>query len=129
MNETLEKWIDELGDELELINSPEVNTEANNNMYTFGIKPEWGKDSVTTFINQCSEIYASKTNGQPMWFYSWYDDQAFQLRISAVSQSHKKLPFRCKLNSVSLSQVAQDAFNNNNGITSQGKLNVWQTNI
>ncbi len=129
MNETLQKWLNELNEELLLIHSTEVNTEANSNMFTFGINSEWTKDSVATFINKCSELYALKNNGQPMWFYSWYDDQAFQLRISAISQVHKELPFRCKLKSVSINQVVKDVFSNSNALASKGKLNVWQTNI
>jgi len=129
MNDIAEKWILELSEELDLIQSPEVNEEARSNMFTFGINETWNNNDIVNFISKCSEVYASKNRLQPMWFYSWYDDQAFQLRLSAVSQEHKKLPFGCTLKQVAIEDIAQDVINQTNGLMKNNKLNIWQTNI
>lgn len=129
MNDIAEKWILELSEELGLIPSSEVNEEARSNMFTFGIDETWSNEDIVNFIFKCSEVYASKNTLQPMWFYSWYDDQAFQLRLSAVSQEHKKLPFGCNLKQVSIEDIAQDVINQTNGLMKNNKLNIWQTNI
>jgi hypothetical protein len=129
MNDIAEKWILELPEELDLIQSSEVNEEARSNMFTFGIDETWSNKDIVNFISKCAEVYASKNTLQPMWFYSWYDDQAFQLRLSAVSQEHKKLPFGCTLKQVAIEDIAQDVINQTNGLMKNNKLNIWQTNI
>ena len=129
MNNTGEKWVLELSEELELIQSSKVNEEARANMYAFGIGETWNKKDIKSFILACSEVYASKNTSEPMWFYTWYDDQAFQLRLSAVSKKHKKLPFRCNLKQVSMMDVAQDVIDQSNGLLKNNMLNIWKTNI
>lgn len=58
---------------------------------------QWGEDSISAFLESCSELYKRKSSETKLVFYSWLDEKASQIRISAVSQSHGKLPFRNKI--------------------------------
>lgn len=131
---TLQTWLDELDDEVVLLHSSNLNSEANHNIVTFGISEdnlrEWGLESINNFILACRDMYATRTNSIPMQFYCWFDQQAGQLRISAVSSEHNKLPFGCQLNVCDLSEVMQGFLNNNNGLGGEhDKLNVWCCSI
>jgi len=131
---TLKTWLNELNEEVSLINSSDLDDEANNHLVTFGASEsdltEWGKESVSNFILGCRDLYATKTNSLPMQFYCWFDEQASQLRISAVSSEHNKLPFRCQLNVCDLSEMVQGLFNNDSGLYSKrAKLNIWCSGI
>ena len=64
-----------------------------------------------------------------MIFYSWLDEQAGHIRISAVRQAHGKLPFKCKLNLVGLKKVVDGIYSYDSGLFTNGALNVWQKNI
>jgi len=133
MHGTLNKWLEELEGETEIVSSIEINEEANRNMVTFGFNEallkEWGKDSVAEFLTGCSDLYQRKSSGLSMVYYSWFDEQAGQIRISAVSQVHGKLPFKCKLNRVALSEVVDGIYSNDSGLFTDGALNVWQKDI
>lgn len=130
MHSTLNEWLTELEDEIELITSDDINVEANSNMVTFGVNEsifkDWGESSVIAFLSGCADLYQAKSQGINMVFYSWYDDMSGQLRISAVSQKHESLPFRCKLNTVCLDKLV-------GGICSEtdneGNLDVWRRSI
>lgn len=133
MHGTLKKWLEELEDETEIISSSEINEEAHCNMVAFGVNQgllqEWGKDSVSEFLNECANLYKRKSNGLGMVFYSWFDEQAGQIRISAVSQTHGKLPFGCKLNQTSLSHLVDGFYADDSGLFTAKALNVWQQSI
>lgn len=51
------------------------------------------------------------------------------MRICVVSQSHGKLPFACKLNQTSLSEVVKGIYEMDSSLSTKGILNVWQKNI
>ncbi|WP_444898465.1 hypothetical protein ACJJIX_15940 [Microbulbifer sp. VAAC004] len=129
MHSTLKRWLDELETEVEIVSSSEINEEADSNMFSFGFNQgllcEWGRDSVQEFLVSCADLYKRKRSGSAMVFYSWLDDQAGQIRISAVSEYHFKLPFRCKLNVTSLEQVVNDIFSNDSGLYTKGAQDVW----
>ncbi len=133
MHSTLEKWLAELEKETVILASDEINEEARCNMVSFGFNEdllqEWGKESVNKFIHGCADLYRSKSGGLNMVFYSWFDEQAGQIRISAVSQMHGKLPFGCKLKLSELTQVVDGIFSNNSGVYTKGALDVWCQNI
>jgi len=134
LHSSLQVWLDELIEEVSLINSPDLNYEANEHLITFDVSESelaaWGKESVNNFILGCRDVYASKTNAVPMQFYCWFDELASQLRISAVSSRHNKLPFRCKLNLCELPEMVQGLFNNDCGLyNTNTKLNVWCSGI
>ena len=90
---------------------------------------EWGKESVNKFIKGCADLYSKKSNELAMVFYAWYDEQAGQIRISAVSQIHGKLPFKCKLNDAKLCEVVNGLYAEDSGRFTKGELDVWQQNI
>ncbi len=133
MHSTLKTWLKEVEEETIIVTSKEINEEAKGNMVTFGFNSslltEWGCDSVTDFINACAELYSKKSSNISMVFYSWFDEQAGQVRISAVSQAHGKLPFKCKLNSVNLSDFVNGIYAGNSGLFTNGELDVWQKDI
>ena len=133
MHSTLNKWLEELEEEVAIVTSDEINEEANGNMVSFGfdhdLLKEWGKGSVIEFLTGCANLYSRKSNNLSMVFYSWFDEQAMQIRISSVSQGHGKLPFMCKLNSVSLNEVVNGIYTENSGLFTLGALDVWQQNI
>ena len=134
LHRTLQTWLHELNEEVTLISSPDLNSEANNHLISFGVSEcdltEWGKESVNNFILGCRDLHAIKTNSVPMQFYCWFDEQAGQLRLSAVSSKHNKLPFRCKLNVCELSEMIDGLFNNDSGLYSKNaKLNIWCSGI
>lgn len=124
------KWLIELENELELLNSSNANEEAHHNMFSFGFNAEviaeWGVESTTQFIECCYKIYSSKFKNEPMWFYAWYDEMVAQLRIGAVSVRHSKLPFRCQLNFCDLKTLVNGIFEDDSGLGSRQKLNVWK---
>ena len=133
MHSTLNKWLEELEEEISIVASNEIDEEANGNMVTYGFNrdslEDWEKESVVDFLAGCAEVYRTKSSGIAMVFYSWFDEQAGQIRISSVSQAHKKLPFGCKLNSTDLSQVVNGLFVEDSGLYTKGVLDVWCQNI
>ena len=133
MHSTLNKWLEELDQETSIIVSSEINEEANGNMVTFGFNQDllesWGNDSLVDFLAACSEVYRTKKDGTAMVFYAWFDEQAGQIGISTVSQSHNKLPFCCKLNQTGLSQVVKGIYTEDSGLYTKGVLDVWCQNI
>ncbi len=134
MHSTLQQWLNELNDEVSIVHSSDINEEANGNLITFGVSDdvlnEWGEDSVIAFIEGCRDLFRSKCGGTGMWFYSWFDEQASQLRISAVSNRNETLPFQCKLCICKLSEMVHGIFFGNTGLFSDKKrLNVWKVDI
>ena len=133
MHATLEKWLEELADVAEIIASDEINEEARSNMVLFACNEDllqtWGKESVIEFLQGCAELYKRKSRGLNMVFYSWFDEQTGHIRVSAVSQTHGKLPFACKINLSKLNQVVDGIYSNNSGLYTTGALDVWQQNI
>ncbi len=133
MHSTLKQWLKELENEINIVASVEINEEANGNMFTFGCNEEmlhdWGKGSVTEFLSNCASLYQRKNIESPMIFYAWLDEQAGQIRISAVSLSHGKLPFGCKLNLTNIESVVSGIFSSDSGLFTNGVLDVWQKNI
>lgn len=133
MHSTLNKWITELEDETEIVASDDINEEANSNMVTFEFNDlllqEWGKESVAFFLTCCADLYQRKSQGLNMIFYAWLDEQAGQIRISAVNQKHGKLPFDCKLNEVDLVRIVSGIYTHNSGLFTNGVLDVWQQSI
>ena len=133
MHSTLEKWLAELEEETVIIGSGEINEEARCNMVSFGFSEsllqEWGKESVNKFIHGCADIYRRKSGAFNMIFYSWFDEQAGLIRMSAVSRTHGKLPFSCELKLSELMQVVDGIFSNSSGVYTNGALAVWCQNI
>ena len=130
----LNNWLSELRDEISIIESTELNKEAHENMYTFTISEhnfkEWGLDSIQKFILDCRDLYISHKPNIPMKFYSWFDEQAGQLRISMVSSSHNKLPFRGKIQNCDLSVLLSNIyFHNKSSFFKKHKLKVWSTEV
>jgi hypothetical protein len=133
MHITLIKHIEELSTELSLLQSDEVTEEANANMYTFGISEEllqqYGANSVTTFLIEVSNLYGAQCKSQ-MLFYSWFDEMASQIRVSAVSKKHGKPPFGCNIEPCELEQLVAGIFSGNGGLFIEpNKLLVWQKQI
>lgn len=133
MHRTLSNWIKELEEETEITTSNVVNDEARLNMVSFGITEnqlnEWGRESVNEFLKNCSNIYRQKSKEKKLIFYAWLDEQASQIRISAVSEIHNKPPFGCPLNAISLDQFIKNLFENKSGLYTKGVLDVWCKNI
>ncbi len=133
MHTTLNSWLEELEEETLIVTSDIIDDEVNGNMVSFGFNGEllheWGKDSLNEFLTGCSRLYGRKCNDLDLIFYSWLDEQAGQIRISAVRQDHDRLPFKCKLNRVSLSELVNGIYAEDSGLFSKGELDVWQQSI
>lgn len=133
MHATLNNWLEELEEEIEIVSPEDINVEARSNRVSFdfdeGLLTEWGRESVQEFLNSCANLYQRKSRGMKLIFYSWFDEQAGQIRISAVSQAYNKLPFACGLNSTDLSQVVNGIYSGDSGLYSKGVLDVWCKNI
>ncbi|MCG9736582.1 hypothetical protein L1D32_00155 [Shewanella insulae] len=130
----LKQWASELEDEVDILQSNEINDEANTNMVSFSLSDEMmdslTEEEISDFIIKCSNVYAQKTNGILTIFYCWYDDMAFQIRIGCVSKKHGKLPFSCKLEPTDLSNLVANLKVGINGLfTDNEALFVWQTSI
>ncbi|PKF56464.1 hypothetical protein CW748_09720 [Alteromonadales bacterium alter-6D02] len=131
MHSTLNQWLRELEIETQIVHSTDINEEANSNMVTFGtnesLLQDWGKDSIKAFVLECAELYNLKNTVAPMTFYSWYDEMAGQIRISAVSACHGKLPFRCNVNQVGLGAFIESFYTQSS--IEPYTLNVWLKGI
>ena len=133
MHLTFIKYIEELNADFSLLQSVEVSEEAGENMYTFGVSEEllqeWGIDSVAAFLTEVSNLYAALCKSQ-MLFYSWFDEMASQIRLSAISIQHGKLPFGCDIELCELEQLVAGIFAGNSGLFIEpNKLLVWQKQI
>lgn len=133
MHSTLNSWLEELEVETQIVTSEKIDDEANGNMVSFGFNAdllnEWGKDSIHDFLISCSMLYGRKGSDLKMIFYSWFDEQAGQIRISSVRESHGRLPFGCKTNSVNLNELVSGFYSDDSGLYSKGELDVWQKSI
>ncbi len=133
MHNTLRKWLIELEEEMVVICAEDIHQEAEQNMVSFGFNQdllkEWSEDSVIEFIGECANLYHRKSGISEVLFYAWVDEQAGQIRISAVSQSHRKLPFRCELNQVTLNELVNGIYADDSGLYTKGKLDIWQQKV
>ena len=134
MHKELKNWLQELKDEVVIVTSQDISEEAHNNMITFDISKDlannWGNSSIQGFIESCSDIFQSKKPNTPMLFYSWLDEMAGQLRVSAISKIHNKIPFDCKTNYCSLNHLVTMLMNTESGLYNKEKtLNVWCNDI
>lgn len=132
MHNTLRKWLLEL-EATVVICAEDIHQEARQNMVSFSFNQnlliEWSEDSVIEFIGKCANLYHKKIGISEMLFYAWFDEQAGQIRISAVSQSHRKLPFRCELNQVTLNELVNGIYADDSGLYTKGKLDIWQQKV
>lgn len=134
IHHTLKTWLAELEHEVRLLHSTDLKDEAQKNLVTFGVSAcaldEWGEESILNFISGCKSLYASKTNGTSMQFYSWFDEQASQLRVSAVSSCHGKLPFGCELSLCTLAEIVNCLYTHDSGLyDKEHRLKVWCSDI
>ena len=134
MHETLQQWLDELSEEVEIDHSPAIGDQAIANMVTIGLSDsslkDWGKDSLREFILGCRDLYKNKSEGQALLFYSWYDEQAGQLRFSAISSENKTPPFQCDLKFVELDIIVENIFAHSGGLlTEDEKLYIWMSKL
>lgn len=132
MHNTLRRWLVEL-EETVVICAEDIHQEAEQNMVSFGFNQnlliEWSEGSIIEFVGECDNLYHRKSGTSEMLFYAWFDEQAAQIRISAVSQSHKKLPFRCELNQVTLNELVNGIHTDDSGLYTKGKLDIWQQKV
>ena len=134
MHDTLKKWLEEMDTEISIVQSEDIITEAQGNQLSFGVSEdvlnEWGQQSVLEFITGCKDLYRSKKQGRPMQFYVWFDEQAGQLRVSAVSSRHQRLPFDCAVYQCSITELVEGLFSGFSGLYSDNpRLNLWVDSI
>ncbi len=133
MHTTLNKWLEELEDETTILDSCEINKESRSNMVSLdfneGLLKECGKESLIEFLDGCAKLYQRKGRNLQLVFYAWFDESAGQIRISAVSQCHDKLPFSCKLKFTSLAELVNGIYSNDSGLYTKGALDVWYQKI
>ena len=134
MHKTLQTWVDELSEEIVLDHSTAVGKQGIANMVTIGVGGEslksWGKESVKEFILACRDLMNHKSNGQSMLFYCWYDEQAGQIRFSAIASEHNNPPFQCELQYVELDVLVDNIFKHTSGLDAEGgSLYLWTSTI
>jgi hypothetical protein len=134
LNKTLKLWLDELSEEIIVDHSPSIGDQAIANMVTIGLSDEnlkdWGKESFREFILGCRHLYEIKRADRSMLFYSWYDEQAGQLRFSSISSEHKKPPFQCNIKYVELDFLIEKIYAKNSGLlTEDKKLYLWLSKL
>lgn len=134
MHQTLQTWLDELTEEVELNYSASISKQSIANMITFGVSnanlKSWGKESVRDFMTGCRDLHQKKCAGHPMLFYCWYDEQAGQFRCSAISAIYKTPPFACELQYVDLDILVNKIFDRNSGLDpTGGKLFIWVSTL
>ncbi|WP_152995634.1 hypothetical protein [Pseudoalteromonas sp. 10-33] len=125
----MNKVFDGIALPLKIVTSSDINEEANGNMLSFTFDLfEREEEFFSLFLNYCTELYKNTVNDELLTIYCWLDELAGQIRLSAVSQSHEKLPFRVDLNNLPLEQFCESLVIGCSGIYSKpGNLNVWQT--
>lgn len=134
MNKTLKLWLDELSEEIIVDHSPSIGDQAIANMVTIGLSDnkfkDWGKESFRGFILGCRDLYENKRACRAMLFYSWYDEQAGQLRFSSISSEHQNPPFQCNIKYVELVFLIEKIYAKNSGLlTEDKKLYLWLSKL
>lgn len=134
MHKDLKLWLDELSDEIIVDHSPSAGDQAIANMVTIGLSDkslkDWGKEAFRDFILGCRDLYENKRAGRAMLFYSWYDEQAGQLRFSSISSAHKSPPFQCDLEYVELDFLIEKIYVNHSGLSPDGgRLYLWSSKL
>lgn len=79
---------------------PDINQEARENMFILSLTSEEleniGEEAIVKYLHECELTIVNRSNSASV-FYCWFDDMTRQIRLSAVSKSHGRLPFRCSL--------------------------------
>jgi hypothetical protein len=126
----IESWLKELQESLMLIDSDDINVEARDNMFAFGISEgeakKFGEDEIHFFIKKCCEIYASNCSDNTKLYYCWLDEMAGQLRMGAVSNCHSGLPFGGNVHDCTLPELVQSIVGYDSGTYTKSCLNVWK---
>jgi len=115
MNALTSAWLHEvIGDHI-TITPNDINFEARENQWSFGVTPE---DAAIMTIGDIEDFISAvvrarsdslKIDGTPcgmMTFYCWFDEMASQLRFSIVSAKRDALPFACDPVDTSLPSIA-----------------------
>ncbi|MCW3792851.1 hypothetical protein OM416_14770 [Paenibacillus sp. LS1] len=96
----------------------ELQKEIQMNMWCISISEEMSNEvSLIDFRGFIMDVIANRqnqinhsNNQRGMIFYLWFDSMASQLRFNLISDSNKKLPFRCKTQNVSEPDEIIDLF-------------------
>ncbi|MGB0892883.1 MAG: hypothetical protein ACPGUD_00620 [Parashewanella sp.] len=127
--EIIQNWFSEIEKPIQLQESNDINIEAQGNMTAFSFTEDIASavnvELLHNFLNSCSILYAESNKGNSKKFYCWLDEMAGQLRMSCVSQEYLNLPFKIKLNDVSLMQLTNSLCKYDSGVYSNGALNIW----
>ena len=130
MNRQLAEWAREFADEFQLVVGEHIHSEARGNMHSFSFSDETRKalapDDVCAFVLACADAAQRHPLSEPYVFYAWYDEQADQLRMSAVGQRFERLPFRRALSEATLDVVASH-FLGRLDVPLEHSLPVWKT--
>lgn len=133
MRQSLVTWLRELDTEFKFSCDPEMNSQACANTHAFSWNQEdrlaLTDDDVGEFLRGCASIVLSKAPLLDAVFYSWVDDQAGQLRFSAVVGSNADLPFGCTVRVSTLEEIADDLRRMDTGLSHGLPLNVWTQRI
>jgi hypothetical protein len=94
-------------------NKEDLKTEIKNNTSFISInsidKSKIKLDDLLEFyealISKKSEQIKETLSSHRMIFYTWFDEQASQLRFSLISDSHEKLPFGAAIISTDLAEI------------------------
>ncbi|WP_269521289.1 hypothetical protein [Alteromonas sp. BMJM2] len=127
------RWLIELDEELLLSESEDLHIQAIKNIAYFGLTEaalaELCTNEIEDFLIGCYRLYEKKNLGDEKVFYCWLDEMAGQIRTSAVSTIHGKLPFGIQLQLCTSLELANSIKSMDSGSFTKGKLKVWQNGI
>jgi len=109
MREPFASWLADVADDDVIISAGDINAEARGNLWSFSLSADQAADvtakDVEVFLQAIigarrERLSVQGVNIGSIRFYCWNDEQAAQLRLSLVSASHGRLPFRCEVKAV-----------------------------
>ena len=131
MHTTLLRWLEELSKEFKF--ADDSDSQADENMHSFSWHPDDRAaipiNEIAEFIQDCSDVVASRIGAETATFYAWVDDMADQLRFSVISGHRSALPFRCKVAASSISDIAKETSTMTSSLYSSEFLKVWVREI
>jgi hypothetical protein len=109
MEAPFDRWLARVVGNEVVTDADDILREAHENLELFAPRSDELRGvsvgSVTDFLGQLIRRRHEQLHDAPMTLYCWHDGQAGQLRVSMVSTSHQKLPFKCMIHIVATPEV------------------------
>ena len=122
----LNKWLIEFKSEYKYYSDyKDINKQANENMYCYSLSVDnLNVNQIIEFITKHENAYRQLTN-EEIKYYCWYDELAGQIRMSAISNCHTKLPFGCKIEITDIKTIANEIIKKESSLYKKNILSVY----